>query len=661
MLEEYRDKAEAATHAKSEFLANMSHEIRTPLNGIVGMLGLFAQMQLTEKQSEYVETIRKSSDQLMLVINDVLDVAKIEAGQLSLEPIAFDLVSTVNDVLETFIYPARQKGLSIVVRYQPGMPSRVVADPGRFRQVLTNLVGNAIKFTDEGYVYVDISGEADGDVLAFTIKVADTGIGISPAKQKEVFERFSQADASTTRKYGGTGLGLTITRQLVQMMGGDITLTSTVGKGSTFAFTLRLLPDTTPAPVDKVILPDVSLLKGKRVLVVDDSDLNRRIIVEILHSLDMESFEAANSAEAFDAHGPFDVMIIDQLLDDTTGLILGKQLAEKYPDALMILHTSLSQRGDAAKFNEAGFDGYMLKPYRPDEMVDMLRILVGHQNQPNPLFEGLITRHVLRELRDYGRRGSDEMVTQYKGHILVVEDDETNQLVMQTIIGQFGGKVTIAENGAKAVTLMTERSFDLVLMDMNMPVTNGPDAARQIRLAETTDHKIPTPIIALTANAMKEHRDACLAAGMNDYLTKPVTVEKLQKILQKWHQGGVVSTVPEAESASMEVEVDRTLDVGFLDSLTGNDTAARTLLLDTFLVNTSKGLETLNETDFGSETWVKTSHRLKGSAASLGAFSLSDLAAQAETVPAGARKEEMLAAMQVAFEDVRDACSKLNK
>jgi CheY-like chemotaxis protein/HPt (histidine-containing phosphotransfer) domain-containing protein len=253
------------------------------------------------------------------------------------------------------------------------------------------------------------------------------------------------------------------------------------------------------------------------------------------------------------------------------------------------------------------------------------------------------------------------MVTQYKGHILVVEDDETNQLVMQTIIGQFGGKVTIAENGAKAVTLMTERSFDLVLMDMNMPVTNGPDAARQIRLAETTDHKIPTPIIALTANAMKEHRDACLAAGMNDYLTKPVTVEKLQKILQKWHQGGVVSTVPEAESASMEVEVDRTLDVGFLDSLTGNDTAARTLLLDTFLVNTSKGLETLNETDFGSETWVKTSHRLKGSAASLGAFSLSDLAAQAETVPAGARKEEMLAAMQVAFEDVRDACSKLNK
>jgi signal transduction histidine kinase/DNA-binding response OmpR family regulator len=664
-------KFEAADRAKTDFLANMSHEIRTPLNGMLGMLDLFSQMSLNERQVEYVTTIRKSSEQLMMILNDVLDVAKIEAGELSLEEIPFDAASCVNDVAETFLLTARYKGINLLVQHDTAHSCRVVGDPGRFRQLITNLLGNAVKFTDKGYIHVAFTqvsdATADGRAL-FNLQVTDTGIGMTSEQQKSLFKRFAQAEAGTTRKYGGTGLGLAICSELARMMDGNIAVTSEAGKGSTFQVNLNLLLDKTPVPESKVQLPPLTLLRGCRVLVVDDHPLNRRIMNELLGGVGMVVHEAENAeaAEAMVAKEHYHAAILDNQLPDSNGLMLGKSLHKLCPSIQLVLHTSLGQRGDTKRFEEVGFGGYLLKPHLPYEVLDMLRVLLGRRTDTNPLFNGLQTGHSLRELREYGRRTVvlQEEATASYGRVLVVEDDPVNQQVLMALLKKLGAEVIIAKHGQEGLQMVTTATPDnpymLVLMDMNMPVMNGPAAASAIRTFEMEEGRRPVPIVALTANAMKEHRTQCLQAGMSDYLTKPVSLEKLKTLLEKWanpetDEGKTEPMIPleEAQATSMEADTEVVVNTTMFDTLTGGDMATSQRLLELFMESTSRSMEELSEAEFGSEDWRKTAHRLKGSAASLGLFGFSNLAAKAEDMPNGSRKDELLSSMGVAFEDIR--------
>lgn len=657
-----RALAENASQAKTDFLANMSHEIRTPLNGVIGMLGLLAQMPLSERQREYVDTIRKSSEQLLLVINDVLDVAKIEAGQLSLEPIPFDIATHTNDVVETFVAEAARKGLEMIVHYTPGMPTRVVGDPGRYRQIVTNLIGNAMKFTTRGYVMVDVGlvRQEQGRGV-FRVRVTDTGVGIPAGKVRSVFERFAQVDASTTRKYGGSGLGLAITRELVKMMGGDITVESVEGKGSTFSFTLDLLLDNTLA-VDRVPLPSAEILRGLKVLAVDDGKVNRQILREILESVGAAVAEADSGAAVLarlDRGEAYDLILVDNRMPDYDGLALGREI-QKRSGAMLAVHTSIGQRGDALRFEEAGFAAYVLKPFTPTELIEVLCLARSRLLAPGAakarFAPGIITRHMLHELKENGGARSLPLKADY-GEVLVVEDDRVNQNVLGAILGRLGAHAVVAENGREAVEMVKGKPYGLVLMDMNMPVMNGPDAARAIREMELAAGRAATPIIALTANAMKEHREACLAAGMHDYLTKPVTVEKLQQVLEKWVVPGSVAPVgEEKEDGGMEAEEGAAVDMGFVDGLTDGDGAVQRRLFAVFFEHAQEALATLEEAPLGTEAWRQAAHRLKGSAASLGVFGLSNACARAEEADLGEDKEDLLDGINGCFAEVRRFC-----
>jgi signal transduction histidine kinase/DNA-binding response OmpR family regulator len=655
-----RMMAENASQAKTDFLANMSHEIRTPLNGVIGMLGLLAQMQLSERQREYVDTIRKSSEQLLLVINDVLDVAKIEAGQLSLEPIPFDIATHTNDVVETFVAEATRKGLEMIVRYAPAMPTRVVGDPGRYRQIVTNLIGNALKFTARGYVMVDVEmvGQESGRGV-FRVRVVDTGVGIPADKVKTVFERFAQVDASTTRKYGGSGLGLAITRELVRMMGGEIKVESIEGRGCTFSFTLDLLLDKVAG--SRVPLPSAEILRGLCVLAVDDGEVNRQILREILESVGAVVSEADSGAATLArlARGEvFDMILVDNRMPDYDGLALGRAI-KKHSQAMLVVHTSIGQRGDALRFEEEGFAAYVLKPFTPTELIEVLCLARNRMLAPGAakdgFVKGIITRHMLHDVKDNGDGQRAGLKADY-GEVLVVEDDKVNQNVLGAILEKLGAHATVAENGQQAVEMVRAHPFGLILMDMNMPVMNGPDAARAIRDMELASGRQAMPIIALTANAMKEHREECLAAGMHDYLTKPVTVEKLQQVLEKWVvPGSVTATTEEREEESDGLE-GAAVDIGFVNSLTDSDAEVQRRLFGVFFEHAQAYIATLEEAPLGAEAWKQAAHKLRGSAASLGVFGLSNACARAEEADLGEDKEDLLDGINGCFAEVRRFC-----
>lgn len=652
--------AENASQAKTDFLANMSHEIRTPLNGVIGMLGLLAQMQLSERQREYVDTIRKSSEQLLLVINDVLDVAKIEAGQLSLEPIPFDIATHTNDVVETFVAEATRKGLEMIVRYAPAMPTRVVGDPGRYRQIVTNLIGNALKFTNKGYVMVDVEMvRQDGGRGMFRVRVVDTGVGIPADKVKTVFERFAQVDASTTRKYGGSGLGLAITRELVRMMGGEIKVESIEGRGSTFSFTLDLLLDKVAG--SRVPLPSAEILRGLCVLAVDDGEVNRQILREILESVGAVVSEADSGAATLArlARGEvFDMILVDNRMPDYDGLALGKEI-KKYTQAMLVVHTSIGQRGDALRFEEAGFAAYVLKPFTPTELIEVLCLARNRMLAPGAakdgFAKGILTRHMLHDVKDNGDGQRVGLKADY-GEVLVVEDDKVNQNVLGAILEKLGAHATVAENGQQAVAMVKDHPFGLVLMDMNMPVMNGPDAARAIREMELASGREAMPIIALTANAMKEHREECLAAGMHDYLTKPVTVEKLQQVLEKWVVPGSMVAAGEGVEEEDEGLEGAAVDIGFVNSLTDSDSEVQKRLFGVFFEHAQAYIATLEEAPLGAEAWKQAAHKLRGSAASLGVFGLSNACARAEEADLGEDKEDLLDGINGCFAEVRRFC-----
>ncbi|MGB8951476.1 MAG: two-component regulator propeller domain-containing protein [Candidatus Aminicenantales bacterium] len=521
-----RKEAQAASRAKSEFLANMSHEIRTPMNGIFGMTELALGTDLTSEQREFMEAIKTSAEALMNVINDILDFSKIEAKRIELEPVPFNLRDTMHNIISPLAIQADKKGLELAYDIPSELPDKVIADPGRLRQVLTNLINNAIKFTEKGEVVVSLKEEEKlTDRSLFHFIVRDTGVGIPKAKQKIIFDPFLQVDSSISRKYGGTGLGLSISSQLVELMGGNIWVESEPGRGSTFHFTIRM--GIYQGPDDNFVPVKFKDIKGLQVLVVDDNATNRQILQKMLTNWHMkptsvESGEKALTAleNALNLGNPFPLVLLDANMPHMDGFTLAQRIKEdpRFSGTIIMMISSAGIRGDAALSRKLGISAYLTKPIKQSLLLEAILLTLGTiigKKEDAPL----ITRHTLRK-------------TGRPLHILLAEDNVINQKMTMHILQRYGHHVTIASDGIEALSALENDAFDLILMDVQMPQMDGFTATRTIRKKEekTGAH---IPIVAMTAHAMKEDKERCIKAGMDDYIPKPIKPEYLMVVIDR--------------------------------------------------------------------------------------------------------------------------------
>ena len=635
-LELARKGAEAASRAKSDFLANMSHEIRTPMNGVLGMAEVLSNTDLNGKQHRHVQILQRSARGLLRIIDEILDFSKIEAGKLILDKVSFELHELVGDVLGLFSDSAHARGIEMIFSIQEDVPSIVEGDPDRLRQILSNLVSNAVKFTHQGEVAVMVSLEHErGERVKIRFETRDTGIGIAPERQDKIFNYFSQANSSTTRKYGGTGLGLAIARELTALMGGEIGVDSRPGEGSTFWFTAEFKGQPSRKPVGELRYE----MQRVRVLVVDDNETNRTVLSEQLASWSVPHRCARDGQEALEfcqqavrGGEPYQIALLDFHMPGMDGLALARAM-EKDPatrDVNRILLSSV-YLGSDREWQEAGISSSVKKPLRKSQLYNLIVATVAGTDQK-------------------GRQGTPEMDVEQRlsfdgSRVLLAEDNVVNQEVAREVLSALGCQVEVVESGQKVIDAWTDFAFDLIVMDCQMPGMDGYEATRTIRDREGRNGYEPIPIIALTAHALKGDRDKCLAVGMNDYLAKPFTRAELASVLGRWlprdnHQESPLSSPPEpgSRAASSEEPISNLALDEIRQLGEGGATGILDRVLHCYLEDSSRLLSRVQEASQSGDvrTLREVAHTLKSSSAQVGALRLSDLCRQLEAAGSSA-------------------------
>ena len=676
-----RDKAEQGARAKSDFLATTSHEIRTPMNGVLSMTELLMNTELTSKQHLFAGTIRRSGEALLAIINDILDFSKIEAGKLEIQHTVFDLRQLVEDTMAFFAEQAHRKKIELFTVFPPDEHAAYRGDPERIRQILMNLLGNAIKFTEHGEISVTVATtEERDDVNSLRFEVTDSGVGIEEEHQAHIFESFQQADGTTTRKYGGTGLGLAICSRLSELMHGTIGITSKPNAGSTFWFTIaltRMAASSISDPVQHTI--DLS---GTRVLVVDDNEINCEILRHQMLNWDMKVYavDSAKRALKYLKNGAakgkaFDLAVLDRLLPDSDGVTLAQDIKSD-PDIAgtrLIMLSSIDQLEQTGQWYMAGIEAYINKPVRQGELHDAISSALGESAK----------RSTPKELGKDNNASADENLSDLGAHVLLAEDNPVNQELAKSMLEDLGCTVIVVDNGQDAFEAIAEapldrqqRPYDVVLMDCQMPQMDGFDATRAIRDWEAERReKSPLPIVALTANAMSGDRERCLAAGMSDYLSKPFDQDQLARVVKRWltldvemaHLAAQAeqAALPMTERADAEALAD--LDNAALNNIRAlqkdGSNAILTKIINMYLTNSPKLLEKLQEAAAtgNGELLRASAHTLKSASANLGAKKLAELCQQLEVLGGDDKASEAVATLGIVEYEFEAVCNALGR